>query len=127
MSNACSKEGCAQMMPMLMPTLTPTTHDGQSMIVQGSLVDKPNEPKIMTFLLQDFLINFLYSFVQTCSCFLNLVLLVLLNGSHKHYMEPTTEFHPSMQNGIEAHCTINALESKILYVRRDRYMRNQNL
>ena len=34
------KGRCAQM-----PILMPVTHDGQSMIVQGSLVDKPNEPK----------------------------------------------------------------------------------
>ena len=38
---------CAQM-PMAMPTPTPMQDedDGQSMIVEGSLVDKPNEPKI---------------------------------------------------------------------------------
>ena len=35
-------EGSAQMMMMM---TTKTTHDGQSMTVQGSLVDKPNEPK----------------------------------------------------------------------------------
>ena len=28
--------------------MTPTMHDGQSMIVQGPLVDKPNEPKSMS-------------------------------------------------------------------------------
>ena len=39
--------GCAQMMtPVITPTTMPTMmHDRQSMIVQGSLVDKPNEPK----------------------------------------------------------------------------------
>ena len=39
MSNPMARR-CAQ--TMLTPT---TTHDGQSMIVYGSLVDKPNEPK----------------------------------------------------------------------------------
>ena len=33
-------DGCAQTMAMT------TMHDGQSMIVQGPLVDKPNEPKM---------------------------------------------------------------------------------
>ena len=35
-------EDSMTMTPMMMPM---TTHDGQSMIIQGSLVDKPNEPK----------------------------------------------------------------------------------
>ena len=33
------------LMPTPMPTLTLTIHNGQSMIVYGSLVDKPNEPE----------------------------------------------------------------------------------
>ena len=40
-------------MPMILmlmtPTPTPMTHDRPSMFVQGSLVDKPNEPKIREF------------------------------------------------------------------------------
>ena len=35
----------AMTMPMAPTMLTPTTHDGQSMIVQGFLIDKPYEPK----------------------------------------------------------------------------------
>ena len=38
---------CAQIMPMMMPMMTMPTHNGQSMIVYGSLVDKPNVPKII--------------------------------------------------------------------------------
>ena len=45
MSNSVLGGRCAQMTLMPIPMLMSMTHDGQSMIIQGSLVDKPNEPK----------------------------------------------------------------------------------
>ena len=36
-------------MPPPMPMMTPTMHDGQSMIAQVSSAGKPNEPKSVTF------------------------------------------------------------------------------
>ena len=49
MSNSVAQGGVQMMTPMLMTVLMLTTttlmHHGQRIIVQGSLVDKPNEPK----------------------------------------------------------------------------------
>ena len=48
----CARGKCAQMMPMpmLMQDKDANDDDGQSMIVQGSLVDKLNEPKKNIFI-----------------------------------------------------------------------------
>ena len=59
MSNPVARR-CTQMLtlPMVMQTpMTMTTHDGQSMIPQGFLVDKPKGPKRHLSLLE---MNFLH-------------------------------------------------------------------
>ena len=47
MSHPVVRRGSAQTTPLTTPTTVPmmTTQDGQSMIVQGPSVDKPNEPQ----------------------------------------------------------------------------------
>ena len=94
------------MMPTLMMPMM-IMHDGQSIIIQGSLVDKPNEPKTEHLMMADQQINFLLTIVKsvkacvvhvttrgfcevTITSALSIVELECASASHLGKMEETT-------------------------------------